>query len=192
MVITEMGSTVSIYNETEVPLNIALCQVSPLYYQNLVRPGHCATFKVGKVWFTIEGRVWNGDNEYDGIQVTEPIIEATAQAITIFMTLLGKTREPIAAAGVGVGIKLAEAMSEGKVAHETDATKKLRLRLFNGKAIHSPGWYFGKDRCISISGGPKCVSVDDSKIAFGKIDVDTLLNPFVIRDRCIDGETHHF
>ncbi|KAG4067088.1 hypothetical protein HA402_000079 [Bradysia odoriphaga] len=180
-VVTKMGSTVSIYNDTDVALNIALCQVGPLHYQNLIQPGNCATFNVGKVWFTIEGRVWNGDNEYDGLQVSQSIIEATLAAVTIFMILFDKTRAPIAAAEVGV--KFAKAMNEVKMAHETETTNKLLLRLFNGKAINSPGWYFGNDRCISISGGPKYVRVNDSEIVFNKIDVDTLHNPFVIKDR---------
>lgn len=177
-----MGSSVTIFNDTDVILNIALSQIGPLYYENAVQPGQCAKFTVGKVWFTVEGRVWNGDNEYDGIQVARPIIDATLEAVMIFMLILTNGRNAIGYVG-RVGEKLAQAKSEVKAAHESDTTNNLLQRLFNGSAINSPGWYFGNDRCISISGGPKYVSVVDEDNDFHKIDVNTLHNSFEIKDR---------
>lgn len=175
-----MGSSVSIQNNTEVRLNIALSQVGPLYYRNLVSPGECATFHVGKVWFTIEGRVWNGDNEYDGKQVAWPIIDATIEVVLHLMVLLGIRRN--GAIDLGHASELfSRRKSEAKIAHETNTTNKLLTRLFNEKAIHSPGWYFGQDRRISISGGPKYVD-DDENGEFHNIDLNTLNNPFVIEE----------
>lgn len=55
-----MGSTASICNHTELILNVALSQLGPMYYENLLRPGMCMDREVGKVWFTVDGRVWNG------------------------------------------------------------------------------------------------------------------------------------
>lgn len=192
----------SIHNDTEVILNIALSQVGPLYYQNFVKPGECVTFDVGKVWFTIDGRVWNGDNDYDGKEVARSIIECTLEAVALFMIVFGSGRNAITSGRVdetfyqamsevklfgkrqNVCEKLTQAISEVKHAHESEIMKKLMRRIFNGNAIHSPGWYVGNDRRISISGGPKYVSVDNGKeIMFHKIDVDTLNNPFVINDK---------
>ncbi len=51
--------TITLVNDTSVPLHISLKQVSPLYYENNVPPsGGKAVFKnVGPVWFTIEARI---------------------------------------------------------------------------------------------------------------------------------------
>lgn len=50
--------TVTLINDTLLPLHISLKQVSPLYYANNVPPsGGKAVFKPGSVWFTIEARI---------------------------------------------------------------------------------------------------------------------------------------
>lgn len=68
-----MGASVSICNLTAVIINIALKQVSPLYYENKVFPGNCATFQTGRVWFTVEARIWaNGSNDYNEAQKILP------------------------------------------------------------------------------------------------------------------------
>lgn len=179
-----MGSKVSIYNDTEVTLNIALSQVGPLYYQNFVRPGECFTADVGKVWFTIDGRVWNGENDYEGIDVAQSIIDCTLQAVQLFMILF---KQHFALEAVGKAIttfdkKSTEVRSEVIEAHGSDNTRKLLMRLFDGSAIHSPGWYFGDDKRISISGGPKYVRVDDEEVSH-KIDLDTINNTFLIKEK---------
>lgn len=180
-----MGSSVSIHNDTEVALNIALSQVGPLYYQNFVQPGECFTIDVGKVWFTIDGRVWNGENDYTGSEVANSIIDCTLRAVSLFMILFNGRR----AIGSNVPETAGQCiktytrmMSKAKSAYESDITKKLLLRLFNGSAIHSPGWYFGNERHISISGGPKYVS-DEKNVTLHEIDLDTITAPFIINDR---------
>ncbi len=177
--ISKMGSTVSIYNETEVTLNIALSQAGPLYYQNFVKPGECFTAYVGKVWFTIDGRVWNGENEYKGIDVAQSIIDCTLQAVQLFMFIYKKNFaiEDVRQAATNLDVK-----SEVKKAYESDITRKLMLRLFNGSAIHSPGWYFGEDRHISISGGPNYVRVDGEEVLH-EVDLNTINNTFVIKEK---------
>lgn len=49
-----MGSTVSIINESNVPINIALRQIGVLDWKNEVKPGETRVFKCGRVWFTVE------------------------------------------------------------------------------------------------------------------------------------------
>lgn len=127
-----------------------------------------------------------GDNEYNGGQVAQSIIDCTLQAVLLFMILFNQ-RSAIEAAGQArmlLGRK-SEIMSEVKEAYESDITNTLLMRLFNGNAIHSPGWYFGNDRHISISGGPKYVPVDDEEVSY-KIDSKTINTPFVIKDRECD------
>jgi methylmalonyl-CoA mutase cobalamin-binding subunit len=49
---------VTIVNDTQVPLHIALRHISPIHFVNNVPPGGQAVFKhVGRVWFTIEARI---------------------------------------------------------------------------------------------------------------------------------------
>lgn len=49
---------ITIKNETEVPLHIALRHISPIHFINNVAPGQEAVFPhVGRVWFTVEARI---------------------------------------------------------------------------------------------------------------------------------------
>lgn len=59
-----MGITISITNETEFALNVALRHVSPLYYENNLKPGGTMLRRVGKVHFFIEARVFDGRHIY--------------------------------------------------------------------------------------------------------------------------------
>lgn len=64
-----MGANVSICNLTIVIVNVSLRHISPLYYQNYLLPRQCATFTPGRVWFTVEARIWtNGTNDYNEAQ----------------------------------------------------------------------------------------------------------------------------
>lgn len=87
-----MGASVSVCNLTTVIINVALRHASPLYYQNQVLPTQCAEFKTGRVWFTVEAKVWiNGTNEYTDAQVALPIAGASlvAPVVAGFVTVVG-------------------------------------------------------------------------------------------------------
>jgi len=59
-------------------------QVTPLYYQNEVYPGDCVQREVGKVWFTLEAKLWNGNNGYDTLEdIVFPITMITLAALTV-------------------------------------------------------------------------------------------------------------
>lgn len=58
-----MGATVSVTNQSDVPVNIAVKQVGVLYWKNYVLPGETVCWDLGRVWVTIEAIV---DNELDG------------------------------------------------------------------------------------------------------------------------------
>src|SRR5436190_23618455 len=57
-----MGGSMSITNETNVPLNIALKQITPLYYQNSVNPGETMYRDTGAVHFTVEAIIDLGEH----------------------------------------------------------------------------------------------------------------------------------
>lgn len=70
-----MGASVSICNLTFIAVNVALKQLGPLYFANQLMPQDCVTFKPGKVWFTVEARVWkNGNNDYTNAMAALPIV----------------------------------------------------------------------------------------------------------------------
>ena len=70
-----MGASVSICNLTFIAVNVALKHLGPLYYSNHLMPSDCVTFKPGKVWFTVEVRVWkNGTNDYTDAMAALPIV----------------------------------------------------------------------------------------------------------------------
>lgn len=70
-----MGASVSICNLTLIAVNVALKHLGPLYYSNHLMPGDCVTFKPGKVWFTVEARVWkNGTNDYTDAMAALPVV----------------------------------------------------------------------------------------------------------------------
>lgn len=62
-----MGATVSVCNLTLITINVALKQLGPIYYVNQLEPDGCASFKTGRVWFTIEAKIFNRyqSNDYD-------------------------------------------------------------------------------------------------------------------------------
>ena len=79
-----MGASVSICNLTNVIINVALRHAAPLHYQNLVVPGNCTSMKPGRVWFTVEARVWrNGTNDYNDAQVALPIAGAALHQLLL-------------------------------------------------------------------------------------------------------------
>lgn len=70
-----MGASVSVCNLTLIAVNVALKHLGPLYYSNQLMPNDCVTFKPGKVWFTVEVRVWkNGTNDYTDAMAALPIV----------------------------------------------------------------------------------------------------------------------
>jgi len=62
-----MGSKISIRNDTNLTLNIRLCQVGTLYKKNAVKFGEEMVENVGKVWFTIRVQWHNGETSWYGV-----------------------------------------------------------------------------------------------------------------------------
>ena len=96
-----MGASVSVTNDTNVPLAVTLSQVGPLHYQNVLEPGKTHTFECGAVWFTLTAHVNLARDEiFSNWSVAKPIAMATAAAIIGALTGgLGPTVAGLAAMG---------------------------------------------------------------------------------------------
>ena len=102
--------TVTFVNETQVPLNICLKQVSPLHYANKVQPGGGrAAMHTGKVWFTVQVRVDRGDNGYDKFQTYAPIAAITIGVLSLGAGAIYFAGASAAAGGAAAAISAAAA-----------------------------------------------------------------------------------
>jgi hypothetical protein len=78
-----MGGSMSIVNETNVSLNIALKQVTPLYYQNSVKPGETMYKDTGAVHLTVEAIVDLGEEtQYSNWKIINNNIELLSVSST--------------------------------------------------------------------------------------------------------------
>ncbi|CAG7734839.1 unnamed protein product [Allacma fusca] len=119
-----MGSSISVVNKTKYDLHVCLKQVSPLYFENYVKPGGSFTRDVGKVWFTIEARLSLQKNEY-----------STGKSVLTGVLFSGTTILSLLRPGLLTGA----AGAVGGVAASND-----------GGVVWSPGWYLGYDRRVEI------------------------------------------
>lgn len=135
-------------------LNIALSQVGPLHYQNEIHPGQCFETTVGKVWFSVEGRIWNGENDYTYEDVALPIVNTIILSLSIGYAAIGAA---IGSAAAGVESAAVEVAGTTQVLNffgrGLAVVGSVTEQLTDG--LRSPGWYFGNDRRICITGGPK-------------------------------------
>ena len=140
-----MGSTVSICNATNIILNLALAQVSPLYYENKVSPGECWRVTTGKSYFTIEANVYNSeDNLYTDQSVVKPIIAAS-------IVVVG---DGTAGSGPGTAF-LIRASGFG-----LNYDKSQYVKIINNKlSTSSTAWDLTSPRTIYIRGGPPASAV---------------------------------
>ncbi len=53
--------TCLVTNETNLPLNVALKHITALHFENVLSPGDTAKFRTGRVWFSLEARVDEGE-----------------------------------------------------------------------------------------------------------------------------------
>lgn len=79
-----MGGSISVKNETELPLLISLEQVTPLYWE-VVQPGGTFYRKTGAVHFTIKAKV----SFEDTINVVKDCVLPIAAVSALAVTALG-------------------------------------------------------------------------------------------------------
>lgn len=56
--------TITLINDTNCILNVAIKTLTPFAFENKVMPGHTVAKRVPRFVYTIEARVWTGNNDY--------------------------------------------------------------------------------------------------------------------------------
>ncbi|GAC73264.1 hypothetical protein PANT_9c00027 [Moesziomyces antarcticus T-34] len=139
---------VTIINDTQVPLNICLKQVSPLHYANSVQPnGGRATMHTGRVWFTIQARIDRGDNGYDKFQTYAPIAAVTIGALSLGAGAIYFAGASAAAGGTAAAISAVAARVSATVATHTPTVKRLLKYASKGQTVAKVG------QIVGIGGG---------------------------------------
>jgi hypothetical protein len=147
-----MGATISVCNYTNLILNICLKQAFPLYINNQLLPGQNLTRNVGKVWFTIEAKVWNGENDYNSVNVDKII-----SWIAIGAKVGGATKRIMhSETNIPTTEKTAVYQSGNTYItfNKNDLSRVSELRQWLKRIVSKKGVY-GKTRKIAITGGPK-------------------------------------
>ncbi|GAC96595.1 hypothetical protein PHSY_004177 [Pseudozyma hubeiensis SY62] len=139
---------VVIINDTQVPLNICLKQVSPLHYANKVPPnGGRATMHTGRVWFTIQARIDRGDNGYDKFQTYAPIAAITIGAVSLGAGAIYFAGAAAAAGGAAAAASAVAARITAVVATHTPTAKRLLKYASKGQTVAKIG------QVVGIGGG---------------------------------------
>ncbi|CBQ67418.1 conserved hypothetical protein [Sporisorium reilianum SRZ2] len=139
---------VTFINDTQVPLNICLKQVSPLHYANSVAPnGGRATMHTGRVWFTIQARIDRGDNGYDRFQTYAPIAAITVGALSLGAGAIYFAGASAAAGGTVAAVSAVAARVSAAVATHTPTVKRLLKYASKGQTVAKIG------QVVGIGGG---------------------------------------
>ena len=176
-----MGSKLTIHNRTSVIMNIALKQVGNLYWKNQLMPDEewtvevgkldefeiklCNNIASGKVWFTIEVKLWksDGSNDYTMAGAIVPVLTTSA-------TVVGLT------AGIAIPVAGAAGFTAARVT--MDAIRPIGAAAFHfvpsgvnfvfnllNKIKSEPPWltshgeYMSGDKRYEIVGGPHASEV---------------------------------
>lgn len=122
--------------------------------------------EVGKVWFTLEARLWNGENGYDTFQdIVFPITVITLTALTVIAG--GLASASFLATVAGITSTAGKLFVIGKViiaAGASTAAKQVIQDWVSRRALSVHGLYMGYDRTFLITGGPKCYVADGFQI----------------------------
>jgi len=141
-----MGSTVSIVNQTDHTLHISLKQLTPLHFQNFVKPNEVAVFNPGKVWFTIEAKKAEENNAYKNSDNVIPITLLTVGAVTAPLALIP---EAAVASTIFWAFRTVPAMfaSQGATGVYREVNKP--------SSVCMHGVYTGSDKIFTVTGGPR-------------------------------------
>ncbi|GAA5850769.1 hypothetical protein JCM9279_003915 [Rhodotorula babjevae] len=131
----------SVTNETQIPLNVALCQVGPLYYEVLAPE---ATFerRVPNLWFSLEVRPYTAPSTaYNAWSTTWPVLAITGPAVAV-TSLLAIPFVAVAAGGTALAslTSIGSSIASGAAgAAESAAATAAAAAGFAAKASRVPG-----------------------------------------------------
>lgn len=111
---------------------------------------------MGKVLFTVEAKLWNGDNTYDEVRdIIAPITMISSAALSGARGLAA-----MASGHAAEEMKRGQTFSLGRVLIPEECpeeTQKVIKVWITDCAVREHGFYMGSDRTIRISGGPAAV-----------------------------------
>ncbi|CAG8561071.1 2189_t:CDS:2 [Ambispora gerdemannii] len=147
-----MGGSMSITNETNVSLNIALKQMTPLYYQNDVKPGETMYRSTGAVHFTIEANIdYARRHQYSKMRKFVPITLLSLGSLLTLGSLLAVANVGMPVWFIKVLMALGQISVGGGMAYR---------ELSKNASLSSHGWYAGYNHRLAIRGGPKVVEIN--------------------------------
>ncbi|KAI1293024.1 hypothetical protein HDE_06689 [Halotydeus destructor] len=155
--LSTITSDIVIINDTNCIMNVCIKAVTPMRYKNRLMPGRCWNIKAPKFIYTIEARVWTGNNEYNAVSdsvvpVSLIVLTAASFAVsTVARTAVIASRAPWVARALRYGRTVFQA---GRTFVATKATKEVAAGMFSRAAVRSHGWNFTRDRKLVICGGP--------------------------------------
>lgn len=122
--------------------------------------------EVGKVWFTLEAKLWNGENGYDTFQdIVFPITIITLTALTLLAG--GIASASFLASLAGISSTAGKLFLIGKViiaAGASTTAKQIVQDWVSRSALSVHGLYMGYDRTFLITGGPTCYLADGFQV----------------------------
>lgn len=137
-----MGSSISVVNELEFPIHVALAHLGPVHRVKYLKRGEKSTLKTGKVWFTV--RVYAGTRE------NERYVNEAAQAKAILSAVFGAaTFTPIAPVALAAGVastatNLGIVIDNAKHGDKPDAWEIISLIGSTAAMVPVPVKGFGK------------------------------------------------
>ena len=139
--------TVTIINDTQVPLHISLRHISPIHFVNNVAPGSPAVFKsVGRVWFTIEARIARGgrdNNEYTLVESFAAPVGVSLCVLSLGAGAVWVAGAATAAGGVGAAITSISARIGATAAAQAPTARRLYKYARQGQHIVQIGQVLG-------------------------------------------------
>lgn len=175
---------ITIINDTNCILNISLKTIAPLFFENRLLPGHCVIKRVPRFVYTVEARVWTGNNDYS--LVNETIIPGTFLALTALSfaastasrTALVLSRSP---AWVSRALKVGRPLFQiGRAVFATRVSKEVLSSLVSGAAIRSHGRNCTRKKTFAIRGGPPVNIIEEGGLTHQYIELAEQFEGFYI------------
>lgn len=139
--------TITIINDTQVPLHISLRHISPVHFRNNIASGKAAVFQnTGKIWYTIEARIVRGGAESNEYTFTESI--AAPLAVSLCAVSLGAgavwvAGAATAAGGIGAAVTSIGARVGAAAASQAPTARRLYKYARQGQHIVQVGQVLG-------------------------------------------------
>ncbi len=124
-----MGGTLSVANYTETEVNMSFKQLTPLYYQNNLRPGQTMYRNTGAVHFTIAAITDTGSNRYSDWDNIVPLVAIGIGAALIAIEAFAVVLLPLMAVGP-IGVIPSVIVSLAEVAGFAAAIKVSGVTVF--------------------------------------------------------------